>query len=203
MKTIPRVFIIESLDFSDEQADRFEGKILAKMLQLSGSESQYIYLRTRRELEKAITLFKKSKFRYLHISCHGNRSGIALTLNSLSFDELGKILGPALRGRRVFFSSCFVVTTACAAPLLFGTGCLSVIGPYRKIHFDRATIFWSAFYHIMLRDESSSMKSQKIQEITSSLQEVFSVHMRYFRKSDTANCGFKQAQLRADSKGKL
>lgn len=76
------------------------------MLRLSGLEPEYMYLRTRRELEKAVALFEKSRFRYLHISCHGNRHGIALTLDNLSFDELGEILAPALKGRRVFFSSC-------------------------------------------------------------------------------------------------
>ena len=60
MATLPRVFIIESLGFSDEKEDRFEGGILSRMLRLSGSEPEYMYLRTRRELEKAVALFEKA-----------------------------------------------------------------------------------------------------------------------------------------------
>ena len=195
MATLPRVFIIESLNFSDEKEDRYEGGILSRMLRLSGSEPEYMYLRTRRELEKAVPLFEKSRFRYLHISSHGNRRGIALTLDILSFDELGKILAPALKGRRVFFSSCSVTNTACATSLFSETGCVSVIGPYRNIDFDRATIFWSAFYHLMLRDEASAMKAQPIQESVSSLNEIFGVHMRYFTKSASTSAGFRQVVL--------
>ncbi|WP_038492285.1 hypothetical protein [Janthinobacterium agaricidamnosum] len=195
MATLPRVFIIESLGFSDEKEDRFEGGILSRMLRLSGSEPEYMYLRTRRELEKAVALFEKSRFRYLHISCHGNRHGIALTLDNLSFDELGEILAPALKGRRVFFSSCSVTNAECAASLFSETGCLSVVGPYRKIDFDRATIFWLAFYHLMLRDEASAMKGQPIQETVSRLKDIFGVHMRYFTKSASASSGFRKVDL--------
>ncbi len=48
--TIPQVFIIESLTLKDEEEERFEGRILKQILRLSGKESAYYYIRTRREL---------------------------------------------------------------------------------------------------------------------------------------------------------
>jgi len=112
--TQPRLFIIESLTLKDEKADRFEGGHLSKIMTLSGSKPECMYLRTKKELEEAIDLFEDSDFRYLHISCHGDRTGIDHTVDSLTHEDLGKMLAPVLSGKRVFFSSCSVMTDRCA-----------------------------------------------------------------------------------------
>jgi hypothetical protein len=195
MKSKPRVFILESLNFSDENGDLFEGKIISQILKLSGSESQYVYLRTKKELEEVINQFERSGYRYLHFSCHGNKNGIGLTLDDISFDELGKIVAPCLENRRVFFSSCEVMNERLANALLKNTGCYSVIGPSKLINFDRAAIYWASFYHLMLRDEAKSMKREVLKESTASLQELFGVHMRYFSASKSAEKGFKEVHL--------
>jgi hypothetical protein len=44
--TEPKVFIIESLEFDDEEKGRYEGGILSDILRLSGIETQYFYIRT-------------------------------------------------------------------------------------------------------------------------------------------------------------
>ena len=195
MATKPQVFIIESLRFEDEQENLFEGKILSQMLKLSGSEPRYVYLRTKQELEEVIDQFEDSNFRYLHFSCHGSSKGIGLTLDHLSFGELSEMLAPCLEKRRVFFSSCRVMNETLAAALLKDTDCYSVIGPSKNINFDRATAFWSSFYHLMLRDEAKSMKRDELQKRTSSLQKLFGVHMRYFSTSRSADNGFKEVPL--------
>lgn len=194
--TKPRLFIIETLRLSDEREDLFEGGHLSKILRLSGSRSRYMYLRTKRELEEAIDLFEDSDYRYLHISCHGGKSGIDLTFDDLSFEELGQMLKPCLDGKRVFFSSCSVMNDRCAQSLLPGSGCYSVIGPSRNIAFDRATVFWSGFYHLLLRDKATSIKHDDLNETVSRLQSVFGVHMRYYRASKTVDRGFVRVQLK-------
>ena len=193
MPTVPRVFIIESLGLADERADRFEGSLLCKMLQLSGSEPEYMYLRTRRELETALELFSQSRYRYLHISCHGRKNGIDLTLDQLSFTELGKLMAPVIDRKRVFFSSCSVMNDKCAEALFSESGCRSLLGPSKVIEFDRAAIFWSSFYHLMLRDEARSMQRDHVQVATALLQRLFGVHMRYFVAS--SRHGFRQVAL--------
>jgi len=193
--TKPRLFIIESLRLADEREDLFEGGHLSKILRLSGSRARYMYLRTKRELEEAIDLFEDSDYRYLHISCHGGKSGIELTFDDLSFAELGEMLRPSLSGKRVFFSSCSVMNAPCAQSLLPGSGCYSVVGPSRTINFDRATAFWSAFYHLLLRDEATSIKHDDLNETVSRLQSLFGVHMRYYRASKSADSGFVQVKL--------
>lgn len=195
MTTTPQVFIIESLRFKDERGDLFEGKVLLQMLRLTGSKPRYVYLRTKQELEKVIDQFERSNFRYLHISCHGDSEGIGLTLDDLSFSELAEMLAPCLDKRRVFFSSCSVMNEKLAAALLKETDCYSIIGPSRRISFDRATAFWSSFYHLMLRDKAKSMKRGQLRECVMSLQNIFGVHMRYFSASRTDENGFKEVLL--------
>lgn len=195
MKSKPHVFIVESLRFSDEKDNLFEGRIISQILALSGSQSEYVYLRTKKELEEVIGQFEDSAYRYLHLSCHGNSNGIDLTLDDIPVDELEKLLAPCLEKRRVFFSSCEVMNERLAKALLQNTGCYSVIGPSKSINFDRAAIYWASFYHLMLRDEAKSMKRERLKENTASLQELFGVHMRYFSASKTAEYGFREVPL--------
>ena len=70
MSTKPEVFIIESLDFVDEEKERFEGQILSSILKLGGKRPKYYYFRTRRELVEILKIFGRSRYRYLHLSCH-------------------------------------------------------------------------------------------------------------------------------------
>lgn len=196
-KSIPKVFIIESLRFEDEKEGLFEGKILSQVLTLSGSKPNYVYLRTKQELEEVIDQFEDSQYRYLHFSCHGCNTGIQLTLDFITFKDLGAMLGPCLNNRRVFFSSCEVMQEGLASALMSNTGCYSVIGPYKNINFDRAAAYWSAFYHLMLRDEAKSIQRNDLQERTSALQKVFGVHMRFFAKSSTDEKGYAKINLRS------
>lgn len=195
MTTKPRVFIVESLRFEDEREDLFEGKVLSQILRLSGSTPEYVYLRTKQELEEVIDQFEDSQYRYIHFSCHGSRTGIGLTLDHVSFEELADMLAPCLEGRRVFFSSCKVMNEDLAEALLKNTGCYSVIGPSKNINFDRAAVYWASFYHLMLRDEAKSMKRDHLRGRTASLQKIFGVHMRYFAASKNAENGFKEVEL--------
>lgn len=192
MSSLPRVFIVESLRFSDEKKEWFEGRFLSQILHLTGTPSRYVYLRTKKELEEVIDQFEDSNFRYLHFSCHGNSKRVALTLDHLSFQELGELLAPCIEKRRVFFSSCEVANENLAMALLKESGCYSVVGPSKSIEFDRAAIFWASFYHLLLRDEATSIKHSHIVAITSSLQKLFGVHMRYFQASSSAAKKFRE-----------
>lgn len=193
--TLPRVFIIESLELEDEDADRFEGGHLSKMLALSGVGTKYMYLRTERELEEAIDRFEDSEFRYLHFSCHGNKSGIATTFDSLTFEDLGERLRPVLARKRVFFSSCSVMNDRCATALLKRSGCYSVVGPSRSIGFDRSAAFWCALYHLLLRDEATKIKHGDLQRTVGQLRTLFGVQMRYYHSSRSNAKGFVNVNL--------
>src|ERR1700724_2996528 len=84
--TRPQVFIIESLVLEDEK-DHREGEIIYPILQMSGKQPEYHYIRTKREPKHFVEMFGKSKFRYLHLSCHGNKNLFATTFDNLDDDE--------------------------------------------------------------------------------------------------------------------
>ena len=182
--TKPQIFIIESLTLDDEKKERFEGRILKHILALGGKASAYYYIRTRRELEKIVTLFAKSGFRYLHISCHGNTTEMATTFDRISFPELGRILRPHLRGRRIFFSACEMTTKKLADEvLLHGSGCYSVIGPVEEVYFNDAALLWSSFYHLAFRTNDAVMKRKWVLAHLRSTATLFGVRMNYFSAS--------------------
>ena len=102
--TTPSLFIIESLTFRDEERKRFEGSILSDILALSGkNDVKYFYIRTEKELKAALKKFAYSEYRYLHISCHGDRAGIGLTLDSMSFEEFAQTSSRTFKSVACFF----------------------------------------------------------------------------------------------------
>ena len=105
-ETKPKVFIIETLNFEDEEKFRFEGGILSDILSLSGIETKYFYIRTAKEFKEVVSQFNKSQFRYLHISCHGGKNSVWTTLDEITYQELSIILKDKLNKKRLFLSAC-------------------------------------------------------------------------------------------------
>jgi len=145
-KTDPYVFILESLDFEDEKRGSFEGEIISQILSMSNIKHKYFYIRTRREFEYFIDQFAKSNYRYLHISCHGSTDKISTTLDDISFQDLGIILGDKLDRKRLFLSSCLSTNESLAEAIFPTSDCISIVGPNKEINMDDAAIFWSSFY---------------------------------------------------------
>ena len=179
VKTRPGVFIIESLRFDDEKEGRCEGRILRDILQLSGKETEYWYVRTWKELEEEIfQRFWDSGLRYLHISCHGSANSISLTLDDVSFEEFGNGIKDYLSQRRLFMSACEVVNEQLRDAVIPGSDCYSLIGPGEDIYFHDAVIMWASFYHLMLRD-ADSMKSSDIRKTLKLLEDTFGQRFAY------------------------
>ncbi|OHV67157.1 hypothetical protein LCM4577_26760 [Mesorhizobium sp. LCM 4577] len=163
-RKIPEIFTIESLRLRDEDDASQEGQLLSKILHLSGKKrTKYFYIRTKRELEEIIDIFEDSNYRYLHLSCHADKAGIATTFDDISYAELGEMLRPCLEDRRVFVSACQMANDVCAKALLKNTGCYSLVGPVKKINFDDAAAFWITFYHLMFKTDGRSMKHRNVE----------------------------------------
>ncbi len=133
----PEVFIIESLEFDNEQENLFEGRIISQILAMSGKNCKYCYIRTKRELKALLEQFASSHYRYLHLSCHGNRDSLFTTLDPLPFSDLGPLLKPHLRNRRLFVSACLATNEALADTIMPNSGCYSILGPDEKVYFWR------------------------------------------------------------------
>lgn len=193
-KTLPYVFIIESLDFDDEKNQAYEGEIISRILSMSNIEHKYYYIRTKREFEHFIDEFVESNYRYLHISCHGSEDKICTTLDDIYFQDLELILGDKLDRKRLFLSSCLSTNKSLAKSILPISECFSIIGPNEEINMDDAAIFWSSFYQKMFKDNDSYMQNDKVKEAIKSLKEFFNVPISYFASTKTEK-GWKEVNL--------
>ncbi len=186
-KTKAKVCIIESVGFLEEQSHK-EGEIISRTLRLAGKTSAYIYVRNKKELAAAIQDFGKSSFRYLHLSCHGNEGEFWTTLDSLSDKDLAKIIAPHVNGRRVFISSCLAANqkNKFARHLLRNSKCLSVVAPTQIINLSDAAIFWTAFYHLMFKDNKDRMGRQNIEKNLHKCSRLIDEEFRYYFRDEGA-----------------
>jgi len=185
LKSRAEVFIIESLDLDDEKEHR-EGEVLRRTLALAGKEPIYRYIRTKRELERFLDEFSKSRYRYLHISCHGNEDEACLTFDKIQVAEFGRMVGPHLRRKRLFMSACSVTTANLARAVFNNGGCISLLGPKEKINMDISAVFWPAFYQLMFNREAGGMKTKAVIADVMLLGHAFAEQFHLFRPKDAA-----------------
>lgn len=184
MKTIPDVFIIESLDPDDEGNGRFEGSSISHILRLHGKRPEYRYVRTRKQMIRAIGEFERSGYRYLHISAHADRDGMVTTnSDDIGNAELARLLSPALKGKRLFLSACSMVHRRMAAEMIPTTKCLSVVGPRRDIGFTEAAVFWPAVYHLLFSSDSKRVTRVALRTALSKVASLFAVEIGYYSTS--------------------
>jgi hypothetical protein len=192
VSTKPDVFIIESLGFDDEAAKLPEGRLISEMLAMSGKECKYFYVRTKRELVAVLKLFSESKYRYLHLSCHGSKSQQKLhtTLDAIPFVELGPILRPHLRNRRLFLSAYSMSNQFLARQLMPKSGCYSVLGPRNEILFRTAPILWASLYHVMFSADDATMKHAVLRVKAQEVANMFRVQLNFIRRKNEASEGY-------------
>lgn len=198
--TIPQVFIIESLTFDNEKDKLFEGKVISQILHMSNKKCIYYYIRTLTELEKILSKFKKSNYRYLHISCHGSNNYMHTTIDDIPFVKLSKILKPVLGKRRLFLSACSMANSKLAKSLFSESECFSMIGPKRNVEFNDAAILWSSFYHLMFKRNSRAMKHTMVIENAQKVSTTFNVPLNYFQRKKGSELGYKKATLQPNGK---
>ena len=190
------VFIIESLSFDDENEKLHEGEILSNILKLNGKEPIYYYIRTANEFDHILDIFENSKYRYLHLSCHGSENSMQTTLDSIGFDELEAMLAPCLDYRRLFLSACSMVNESLATKLMANTKCHSVIGPGDKVAFTDSAIFWASFYHLMFVENFESMVMKDIQSSLKKLAALFDVPINYYSSSTENKQGYSFRKIK-------
>jgi len=194
-KTKPFVFIIESLEFEDEEKRYFEGEIISRILNLSQIEHKYYYIRTRAEFEYLLDEFVNLNYRYLHISCHGNKNSIFTTFDEIKFKDLSLILGDKLDRKRLFLSSCLSTNEKLADEILPISDCFSIIGPDKKIYMDDAAIFWSSFYQVMFKKNPNAMNRENLESVLKDLKKLFKIPLRYFSTSKSSRKGWKEVKI--------
>jgi hypothetical protein len=186
----PEIFIIESLEFEDERANSYEGRIISQILALSGKNCEYCYIRTKRELKELLQQFASSHYRYLHLSCHGNSNSLFTTLDPVPFSELGPLIKPHLRKRRLFVSACSATNRALADAIMPDSGCYSILGPDQKIYFGDAAVLWASFYHVMFSADSNGMKYKSIKAKAQEVADLYRVRLTLVGHDEDSSKGY-------------
>ena len=115
---------------------------------------------------------------------------MATTFDNISYADLGGMLSPHLKGRRVFVSACQMATFGLAEQILPDTGCYSLIGPKRSIRFDDAAAFWISFYHLMFKLNDRSMKREGLRQRITQLSQIYEEPINYFAPSKKEERGY-------------
>lgn len=194
--TEPKVFIIESLNFQDEENEYYEGQLISKILTMSGIEHRYFYIRTEKEFIKLLRKFYDLNYRYLHISCHGSAKSIGTTLDNIPFCSLAGHLKNNLIKKRLFLSACLSANENLANAIFKTTGCYSLIGSDKKINIDDAAIFWASFYQLMFKKNYKAMKRDVIEPTLKKLADVHGLPIKYFTAKHKSKTGWEEVKLK-------
>jgi hypothetical protein len=177
--TAPTVCIVESLGFLEENTHK-EGEIIARTLRLSNKQTHYSYVRSHDELVAFAKEFGSSGHRYLHISCHGNAGFFFTTTGKIAAKDFARVLAPHVDKRRVFLSACLAAKSDFATELLTNSECWSVLAPVGEIYFDDAAIFWTAFYHLIFKENPDSMNRARIEKTVEQCAILVGEKFRFF-----------------------
>jgi hypothetical protein len=184
--TKPEVFIIESLEFVDEENQRFEGRILFDILRMCGKNPKYFYFRTEEELVELVTKFDNSGYRYLHISAHGNEAAIGTTLGSITYLRFADIFEGHLNKRRIFLSACSVGNDQLATRLKqLNKTLYSFAAPVNDIEFHTAAALWGALYVLLFNVDDSVVKSRDLTTVLTKVCGLFGVRFFLGRFDDS------------------
>lgn len=169
------VFIIESL----RSNDFFDGKMLKEILDLSKINAKYVSADTIDELKLRIDEFEQSEFRYLHLSCHADYSGIQLFNENVTNAELENLLKGKIENKRVFLSTCKGGNRDLASRLI-KNGVYSLVGTPINLDFDKAALFWASFFHVINKFDDQSMKKIDIKYVLKSCVNLFDIPINYY-----------------------
>jgi hypothetical protein len=185
------VFIIESMPPEDGQ----EGEIIQKILALSGKQCEVHHANTRQSLIKALEAFRKSKYRYLHLSSHGSTKYMVMTGDTIELTKLGTILMPYLGHRRLFVSACEMTNDRLASNVMRHSKCYSILGPIGKVNINDAAILWASLYHVSLGSDQESISRKVLRKKSQEVSDMFNVQLRLFRR-DHQSGGYDSVRIR-------
>lgn len=172
------VYIIESL----RGDDYFDGETLNDILKLSHVLSKYKWADSLQDFKRHLKAFSVSGYRYLHISCHADESGIEINGDLITNEELQQITAKYLINKRVFLSACKGANLDIASKLIINNEALSVIGTPTNLRFDKSVLFWPSFYHAMNEIDNTKMRKEDIKSILRKCVDLFEIPINYYSK---------------------
>ncbi len=177
-KTIYGVYIIEFL----RAEDYTDGFTLFEILELSKIPAQYEWADTAEDLKRLLKDFNKSGYRYLHISCHADEAGLEINGDEISNAEFQSLTKNTISNKRVFLSACKGGNRDLASRIINCNKAYSLIGIPVNLPFDKSTLFWPSFYHLINEVDSDKMKRENIIDIIKKCVDLFNIPINYYSR---------------------
>jgi hypothetical protein len=131
-----------------------------------------------------------SKYRYLHLSCHGDVDKIFTRCGEISNYALARIFENSLKLKRLFFSACLVGNRDFSEIIAAkNKGMHSIVAPVQKIRFDHAAALWNALYLSLFTENEERMTHERIISRLKALRQLFPIdfHFSGYNSHDKEN----------------
>jgi hypothetical protein len=189
------VFIIESL----REDDYFDGENLSQILNLSIIDNIYREVLSKTDFEQALNEFQKSGLRYLHLSFHADYDGFEINGEDISMLEISEMMKGKLKNRRLFLSACKGGNRNVATVAIANNGARSIIGTPIDLHFDKAAIFWPAFYHVVNMADRSKMNKRNLSQALKKCVDLFHVPINYYHRIEGTSKYLRRYKFRTQA----
>jgi hypothetical protein len=186
------VYIIEFLRAGDHD----DGFTISEILKLSKIECIYKYAHTKQDFVAFIKEFEESDYRYLHISCHADKSGFEIDGGEMTNEEISVILNKSLNDKRLFLSACEGANRDLASRIITNNKAYSLIGTPISLRFDKSILFWSSFYHLINEVDSDQMKREEIINVVKDCVRLFNIPINYYSRVTDSNIFIRRLKIR-------
>lgn len=150
------VLILECIDHSDPGS---EGRFLSHMFNLMKVKSQYVEVRTRKQL---LSLIGCSPYNYIHITTHGvvSEKFVGWWTPDSEVDKANlRSLEGKLTGKTIVSTACGSGDKAFCKYIVHKLGCKFFLAPKGKPKFHNSIMFAHIFYHKLFVLKQSVNKS--------------------------------------------
>ena len=176
------VFIIESITDSDPKKEtEMDGSVLAQQLKLMGASPLYVPVRSLNDFKAALVMFCMSSYRFLHISCHGDKNNEKIKLGEdwYHYEQIADALPEALKSRRVSFSACELGNEQFVKVLNSKNKWIHSIAAFSdQVDSKIASAYWIAYYtlcfdNVKIKGGGASLSSKNLMKIIKQLDAIF------------------------------
>ncbi|BAX81471.1 hypothetical protein [Labilibaculum antarcticum] len=203
---ICKIYIIESQNPNDILNNRTEGKALSAGLDLAGIANQYFQVIDNECFDKCIEIICEDINRlkkeglvapYIHISAHGNESGIGLTSGeflewdslTLKADRINELTGkiqPDPKNPHIEISPinyCFSTCQGYNAFKMQGdikeNKFSSIIGPAAPVDWSDSLLAFMTLYHQIFYKRQKAVTAVEIMNMSAGLDNIFRIAMGF------------------------
>ncbi|QDP24069.1 hypothetical protein [Bradyrhizobium cosmicum] len=179
-----KILIIEASYPKDFYKDQLDGHVTRALTRLLGVQSDLLYALDKPHFEKAIAHAAKGDYDVVHISCHGDEIGIAVTNNKpINWPEfVGLFCKHNCNPRALVMSSCCGATDELANEFeKVPNGPYIIFGSIDERNYNEYAVAWTILYNLF---KTKGVHRDVAMEALRAIKAVAHNNFRYLRWKD-------------------